>query len=264
MARKSLFPFLMAAALAGGYMPGYTQSTGETAGAVHPAILPEDSARAIRRQPPTVEQQAERISRQMQRRLVLDNKQYAKVYKLNLKYLKKLEDSATGWKTSPDRPEGFGGRMGGPHGSGGPGGMGHRDGMPRPGGKDKPGGPGSRTASDGRQIADEGETAARNFIRRTFRARPSKTGKTVQENPIRQSVRRMAQDGIGTRRQSVPRTVPAGFRVGTATPLETSTLSTHYKYPPLRTRFSPDTQGIFTFTAVARRDNRSTARKSHP
>ncbi len=57
----------------------------------------------------------------MQRRLVLDNKQYAKVYKLNLKYLKKLEDSATGWKTSPDRPEGFGGRMGGPHGSGGPG-----------------------------------------------------------------------------------------------------------------------------------------------
>ena len=40
----------------------------------------------------------------MQRRLVLDNKQYAKVYKLNLKYLKKLEDSATGWKTSPDRP----------------------------------------------------------------------------------------------------------------------------------------------------------------
>ena len=78
MARKSLFPFLMAAALAGGYMPGYTQSTGETAGAVHPAILPEDSARAIRRQPPTVEQQAERISRQMQRRLVLDNKQYAK------------------------------------------------------------------------------------------------------------------------------------------------------------------------------------------
>ena len=121
MARKALFPFLMAAALAGGYMPGYTQSTGETAGAVHPAILPEDSARAIRRQPPTVEQQAERISRQMQRRLVLDNKQYAKVYKLNLKYLKKLEDSATGWKTSPDRPEGFGGRMGGPHGSGGPG-----------------------------------------------------------------------------------------------------------------------------------------------
>ena len=112
----------------------------------------------------------------------------------------------------------------------------------------------SRTASDGRQIADEGETAARNFIRRTFRARPSKTGKTVQENPIRQSVRRMAQDGIGARRQSVPRTVPAGFRVGT----------THYKYPPLRTRFSPDTQGIFTFTAVARRDNRSTARKSHP
>lgn len=79
----------------------------------------------------------------MQRRLVLDNKQYAKVYKLNLKYLKKLEDSATGWKTSPDRPEGFGGRMGGPHGSGGPGGMGHRDGMPRPGGKDKPGGPGA-------------------------------------------------------------------------------------------------------------------------
>ena len=143
MARKSLFPFLMAAALAGGYMPGYTQSTGETAGAVHPAILPEDSARAIRRQLPTVEQQAERISRQMQRRLVLDNKQYAKVYKLNLKYLKKLEDSATGWKTSPDRPEGFGGRMGGPHGSGGPGGMGHRDGMPRPGGKDKPGGPGA-------------------------------------------------------------------------------------------------------------------------
>ena len=255
MARKSLFPFLMAAALAGGYMPGYTQSTGETAGAVHPAILPEDSARAIRRQPPTVEQQAERISRQMQRRLVLDNKQYAKVYKLNLKYLKKLEDSATGWKTSPDRPEGFGGRMGGPHGSGGPGGMGHRDGMPRPGGKDRPG---------GRQIADEGETTARNFIRRTFRARPSKTGKTVQENPIRQSVRRMAQDGIGARRQSVPRTVPAGFQVGTATPLETSTLSTHYKYPPLRTRFSPDTQGIFTFTAVARRDNRSTARKSHP
>ena len=105
MARKALFPFLMAAALAGGYMPGYTQSTGETAGAVHPAILPEDSARAIRRQPPTVEQQAERISRQMQRRLVLDNKQYAKVYKLNLKYLKKLEDSATGWKTSPDRPD---------------------------------------------------------------------------------------------------------------------------------------------------------------
>ena len=143
MARKALFPFLMAAALAGGYMPGYTQSTGETAGAVHPAILPEDSARAIRRQPPTVEQQAERISRQMQRRLVLDNKQYAKVYKLNLKYLKKLEDSATGWKTSPDRPEGFGGRMGGPHGSGGPGGMGHRDGMPRPGGKDRPGGPGA-------------------------------------------------------------------------------------------------------------------------
>ena len=79
----------------------------------------------------------------MQRRLVLDNKQYAKVYKLNLKYLKKLEDSATGWKTSPDRPEGFGGRMGGPHGSGGPGGMGHRDGMPRPGGKDRPGGPGA-------------------------------------------------------------------------------------------------------------------------
>lgn len=264
MARKSLFPFLMAAALAGGYMPGYTQSTGETAGAVHPAILPEDSARAIRRQPPTVEQQAERISRQMQRRLVLDNKQYAKVYKLNLKYLKKLEDSATGWKTSPDRPEGFGGRMGGPHGSGGPGGMGtsgrhapsRREGQTR---RSR-----SRTASDGRQIADEGETTARNFIRRTFRARPSKTGKTVQENPIRQSVRRMAQDGIGARRQSVPRTVPAGFQVGTATPLETSTLSTHYKYPPLRTRFSPDTQGIFTFTAVARRDNRSTARKSHP
>ena len=102
-------------------MPGYTQSTGETAGAVHPAILPEDSARAIRRQPPTVEQQAERISRQMQRRLVLDNKQYAKVYKLNLKYLKKLEDSATGWKTSPDRPEGFGGRMGGQDRPGGPG-----------------------------------------------------------------------------------------------------------------------------------------------
>lgn len=158
MARKALFPFLMAAALAGSYMPGYTQSTGETAGAVHPAILPEDSARAIRRQPPTVEQQAERISRQMQRRLVLDNKQYAKVYKLNLKYLKKLEDSATGWKTSPDRPEGFGGRMGGPHG--------------------------------------------------------------------------ISFAGLSEQDQAK--------------------------------RFSPDTQGIFTFTAVARRDNRSTAQKSHP
>ena len=259
MARKSLFPFLMAAALAGGYMPGYTQSTGETAGAVHPAILPEDSARAIRRQPPTVEQQAERISRQMQRRLVLDNKQYAKVYKLNLKYLKKLEDSATGWKTSPDRPEGFGGRMGGPHGSGGPGGMGHRDGMPRPGGKDKPGGPGAGRPPMG----DKSQMKEKRPHGISF-AGLSEQDQAKQENPIRQSVRRMAQDGIGTRRQSVPRTVPAGFRVGTATPLETSTLSTHYKYPPLRTRFSPDTQGIFTFTAVARRDNRSTARKSHP
>lgn len=143
MARKSLFLFLMAAALAGSGMPGYAQSTGETAGAVHPAVLPEDSARTIRQQPPTVEQQAERISRQMQRRLVLDDKQYAKVYKLNLKYLKKLEDSATGGKTAPDRPDGFGGRMGGPHGSGGPGGMGHRDGLSGPGGKDGPGGPGA-------------------------------------------------------------------------------------------------------------------------
>ncbi|MFQ8804803.1 MAG: hypothetical protein ACLR8Y_06365 [Alistipes indistinctus] len=243
MARKSLFPFLMAAALAGGYMPGYTQSTGETAGAVHPAILPEDSARAIRRQPPTVEQQAERISRQMQRRLVLDNKQYAKVYKLNLKYLKKLEDSATGWKTSPDRPEGFGGRMGGPHGSGGPGRMGHRDGMPRPGGKDRPGGPGAgRPPMDDKSQMKEKRPHGIS-LRRTFRARPGKTGKTVQENPIRQSVRRMAQDGIGARRQSVPRTVPAGFRVGTATPLETSTLSTHYKSSPAPHKVFPGFAG---------------------
>lgn len=190
------------------------------------AVLPEDSARAIRQQPPTVEQQAERISRQMQRRLVLDDKQYAKVYKLNLKYLKKLEDSATGGKTAPDRPDGFGGRMGGPHGSGSPGGMGtsgrhapsRREGRTR---RSRSG-----TASEGRQITDERKTAARNFIRRTFRARPGKTGKTVQENPLRQSVCRMAQDGIGTRRQSVPRTVPVGIRAGTATPLDTSTVST--------------------------------------
>lgn len=43
----------------------------------------------------------------MQRRLVLDNKQYAKVYKLNLKYLKKLEDSATGWENLSGQAGGF-------------------------------------------------------------------------------------------------------------------------------------------------------------